>query len=102
MAKKYIALILAWLIAALCIPAAAQPERQEMPVIRTADNYQLGFTGVWGHMRNLDTIGIEGYYLDTASSTTEPNTGFDYTFTDCTKIYWYANYNPLYVKVDIY
>ena len=53
-------------------------------------------------MRNLDTIGIEGYYLDTASSTTEPNTGFDYTFSDCTKIYWYANYNPAYVKADIY
>ena len=75
---------------------------QDDPTTVIVDNYHLGFTGTWGHMNNLDKLGIMGYYLETASSTTEDNTSFDYTFTDCTQIFWYANYNPVYVKVDIY
>lgn len=99
--RKIICLLSALLMLFSLMPTVLAAEPEE-PVTVIADNYHLGFTGTWGHMNNLDKLGITGYYLDTASSTTEDNTSFDYTFTDCTQIFWYANYNPVYVLVDIY
>jgi len=100
--RKILCLISAVLLLLTAMPLGAFASEADEPITVIADNFHLGFTGTWGHMNNLDNVGITGYYLDTASSTTEDNTSFDYTFTDCTQIFWYANYNPVYALVDIH
>ena len=84
--RKIICVISVLLLLVAAFPLQVFASAPEEPITVIADNYHLGFTGSWGHMNNLDKLDINGYYLDTASSTTEDNTSFDYTFTNCTQL----------------